>query len=65
MEKGYKRIFVLGNPKTYCYCEYGNNVNGEIRDQFIHKCKSTKRGSRLLKELQPLTKYLRLTLVSM
>ena len=32
------------------YCEYGNNVNDEVRDEVIHTCKSTKLQTRLLQE---------------
>ena len=34
--------FIARLRRLATYCEYGNNVNDEIRDQVIHACKSTK-----------------------
>ena len=34
--------FITRLRKLTRYCEYGNNVNDEIRDQVLHTCKSTK-----------------------
>ena len=42
--------FITRLRKLTTYCEYGNNVNDEIRDEVIHTCKSTKLQTRLLQE---------------
>ena len=42
--------FITRLHKLTTYCEYGNNVNDEIRDEVIHTCKSTKLRTRLLQE---------------
>ena len=42
--------FITRLRKLTTYCEYGNNVNDEIRDLVIHTCKSIKLRTRLLQE---------------
>ena len=42
--------FITRLRKLTTYCEYGNNVTDEIRDEVIHTCKSTKLRTRLLQE---------------
>ena len=42
--------FITRLRKLTTYCEYGNNVTDEIRDEVIHTCKSTKLRTWLLQE---------------
>ena len=42
--------FITRLRKLTTYCEYGNNVNDEIRDQVIHTSKTTKLLTQLLQE---------------
>ena len=43
--------FITKSRKLTTYCEYVVFVNNEIRDQVIHKCKSSKLRTRLLQQL--------------
>ena len=42
--------FIIRLRKLTTYCEYGNNVNDEIRDQVIHTSKSRRLLTQLLQE---------------
>ena len=43
-------VYVTRLRKLAQYCEYGNNLDDEIRDQIITKCNSSKLRKRLLQE---------------